>query len=69
MIYLVIVITGIDLIPFIKVFTNKKEADFFAKQEAEKEYFEGYYNSVYIRQMPWKNTKKEFIRYANHYLG
>ena len=72
MIYLVIVIDGVDFTPVINAFTNKKDAVAFQKKEDElslqQEIETGFDNKVFIREMPWKNTKKEFIRYANHYL-
>ena len=70
MIYLVITICGNTLRPEIKIFSNKKDANLFEKKELENAFNEvsGTENKVFTKEMPWKNTKKEFIRYANHYL-
>lgn len=72
MIYLVITIHGRHFTPSIKAFTNKKDAVAYEKKanelsmQYEKE--TGCAHKIFTSEIPWKNTKKEFIRYANHYL-
>ena len=70
MIYLVIVICGDTFFPEIKMFTNKKIADLYEKKELKNAFNEatGTENKVFVKETPWKNTKKEFILYANHHL-
>jgi hypothetical protein len=72
MIYLVIILDGMDFTPTIKAFTNIKDAKAYEIEQNEfslqLERETGYELKIFTKEIPWKNTKKEFIRYANHYL-
>jgi len=72
MIYLVVTLDHIHFTPSIHAFTNKKDAEAFEieQRELSLQLVEkiGFEMRVFTMKVPWKNTKREFVRLVNHYL-